>query len=120
MATTGSTTSLDALRGEPLSGVAFVQDYVEFHFDGKILRALTHASISLKSHTFTFPDEGSRDALCSLIGRGVERVDVHEEDRIEVAFDDGSVLRVPLGSADRSGPEAAHFVPGENLPIEVW
>jgi hypothetical protein len=115
-----SMTDLNRLKGEPLSGVAFVQDYVEFHFDGKILRALTRASVTSTSGTFTFPNQGSRDAFCLLIGHAVEHVDVREEERIEVVFDDQSVLRVPLASAERTGPEAAHFVPGENLPIDVW
>ncbi len=111
---------LNDLDGESLSGVAFVQDYVEFHFDGKILRALTRASITSKRGSFTFPARGSRDALCSMIGRVVEHVEVHEQDRIEVVFDDASVLRVPLASEERTGPEAAHYVPGADLPIEVW
>jgi len=118
--TAARTTGLDTLKGEPLSGVAFVQDYVEFHFDGKILRSLTPPSVTLKGVTFTFPQQGSRDALASLIGRVVDRIEVHSDDRIQLVFEDGSVLRVPLGSENRTGPEAAHFVPGEDLPIEVW
>lgn len=119
MTTTGAT-SIDGLEGEPLSGVAFVQDYVEFHFDGRILRALMRSSVTLNRGTFSFPDEGSRDAYCSLIGRTVTHVDVREGDRIELVFDDRSTLRVFLDPSDGSGLEAAHFVPGKDLPIEVW
>jgi hypothetical protein len=103
-----------------MSGVAFVQDYVELHFDGRILRALTKPSIAGGQGQFTFPDPGSRDALCELIGRSVVNIVVREGDFIEVRFDGTASVRVPLSKDARTGPEAAHFVPGEDLPIEVW
>jgi len=46
--------------GQPLSGVAFVQDYVELHFDGKILRTLANPSIAGDRGRFAFPEAGSR------------------------------------------------------------
>jgi hypothetical protein len=115
-----STTGLNRLAGEPLSGVAFVQDYVEFHYDGMILRSFTAASIILAGRRFTFPQQGSRDAFCSLIGRVVEKVEIKENNCIDIAFGKDAKLTIPLGLSARSGPEAAHFVPGENQPIEVW
>lgn len=108
------------LIGQPMSGVAFVHDYVEFHFDGMILRALTNPKIVSGRGQFSFPGPGSRDALCDLIGRVVSSVSVRELDCIEVRFDGDAIVRVPLSQAERAGPEAAHFVQGENQPIEVW
>jgi len=115
-----TTTGLNALLGEQLSGVAFVQDYVEFHYDGKILRSLAPPSVSLAGDSSAFPHRGSRDALCSLIGRTVERIQVEEGDRIEVRFAGDATITIPLNASARTGPEAAHFVPGENRPMEVW
>jgi hypothetical protein len=115
-----NTTGLNDLIGEQLSGVAFVQDYVEFHYDGKILRSLAAPSVTIAGDSSTFPQRGSRDAFCSLIGHIVEGIRVEEGDRIEVKFAENAVITVPLGPSARTGPEAAHFVPGENQPIEVW
>lgn len=112
--------TIEAIINEPLSAVAFVQDYVEFHFDGKILRSLTNATLISDGETRTFPEQGSRDAFCRLIGRSVERVNVEEGYRIEVAFGGGAILVIPLEPSALVGPEAAHFVPGENQPIDVW
>lgn len=120
MARDQSHDKIDVLIGEPLSGVAFVQDYVEFHFDGRILRALTFPSISIAGESHEFPQVGSRDAMCCLIGRVVEEVAVEENKEIAIHLSGGALVSVPLGRAQRHGPEAAHFVPGMNLPIEVW
>jgi hypothetical protein len=39
------------ILGEPLSAVAFVRDYVEFHFDGPVLRAISNPRVEVTSHT---------------------------------------------------------------------
>jgi hypothetical protein len=113
-------TALDSLMAEPLSGIAFVQDYVELHFDGRILRALSPPTLEYDGKPYRFPEAGSRDALCRLIGERVERVDVDDESRIAVVFMNGATVAISLRQSDRTGPEAAHFVPGDNQPIEVW
>ena len=115
-----SEASIEAVIGEPLSGISFVQDYVEFHFDGKIVRSLTMPTVHLSNVRHTFPGAGSRDALCSMIGLMVDNVIVREGNEIEIAFSDRAYISIPLGSAARSGPEAAHYVPGPNQPIIVW
>lgn len=112
---------LDSLVGERLTGVAFVHDYIEFHFEDKILRALTRPSKTTPSESWTFPNLGSRDAFCALIGHLVERINAENDPHLlSVRFDDGSILQVPLGQGERTGPEAAHFVPGVNKAICVW
>lgn len=113
-------TRIPELIGQPISAVAFVQDYVELHFDGRILRALANPVATVGGASFKFPDAGSRDALCALIGRKVINVVVAEGGRIELKFDGGAFVRIPLAESERTGPEAAHFVPRENEPIEVW
>lgn len=113
-------TQLRSIIGEPLSGIAFVQDYVELHYDGRILRALANPSIVVNGNRYHFPDQGSRDALCLLIGNVVEDVFVEEGSSISVCFADGAVVVIPLDIASQTGPEAAHYVPGIDQPIEVW
>jgi len=120
MSSPHATRSIEAITGEPLSGVAFVQDYVEFHFDGKVVRALTMPRVVLRCERHTFPETGSRDALCSLIGRVVERVSVRDDDAIDITFSGEALVHIPLKVDERSGPEAAHYVPGPNQPIVVW
>jgi hypothetical protein len=113
-------TKLREIIGQPMSAVSFVHDYVEFHFDGKILRALTRPSTHIRGQATIFPQFGSRDALCSLIGKSVINVIVREGESIEIRFDGSEAINVPLSAPARIGPEAAHFVSGDNQPIEVW
>lgn len=112
--------AITSLVGDPLSAVAFVQDYVELHFDGPIVRALSNPLVAIGAKTYRFPGGGSRDALCSLIGHPLSQVTVRDGRALELAFEKGEIVTIPLGEADRRGPEAAHFVPGINQPIQVW
>lgn len=113
-------TKLKEVIGQPMSAVSFVQDYIEFHFDGKVFRALSAPTVCVRGAVIVFPETGSRDALCMLIGKKVADIIVQEDKLIEIYFHESGVIRVPLSKDSRLGPEAAHFVPGENEPIEVW
>ena len=93
-------TRIPELIGQQMSAVAFVQDYVELHFDGKILRALANPMVTVGGASFKFPGPGSRDALCALIGRTVVNVVVHEGDRIDLQFDGGALVRIPLAQSE--------------------
>lgn len=109
--------SIQALIGEEISAVSFVRDYVEFHFDGPILRALCNPKVTFDGQTKAFPEDGSRDWLCHLIGSRVIAVYVDDDQYIEVVTDHGA-LRINFDYS--SLPEAAHFVPGIDQPIDVW
>lgn len=113
------------LVGEELNAVSFVMDYVEFHFNGPVLRALTNPVITVRGERFRSPEPGSRDALCLLIGERIRSVRVVEDAQVELSTRHAT-LSIPLDSASRIGPEAAHFVPAQEdgtLRVEdmlVW
>ena len=115
-----SSAILEVLVGEEINAVSFVMDYVEFHFNGPILRSLTPPILLTKKGRIQFPEAGSRDALCSLIGDTVEAAIIKSEKTIELRLKSGRILSVPLDMGSRKGPEAAHFVPGINQPLTVW
>ena len=102
---------LAELVGSQLNTVAFVMDYVEFKFNGPILRALSNPIVEIGTSRHLFPSAGSRDAFCELIGSDVRSVVVRPQDRIEVETDRGAKLIIPLDDESRRGAEAAHFVP---------
>jgi hypothetical protein len=115
---------LTCLIGQEINCIAFVMDYVEIHFNGPILRALTDPMITVAGARFAFPEPGSRDALCTLIGQQVESIRV-DHDRIDLTTRNATLL-IPLDEQSRAGPEAAHFVPaspGGTLRVEamlIW
>jgi len=108
------------LLGEEISAVCFVRDYVEFHFDGAILRSLSNPIILIQGVEHRFPEPGSRDALCKLIGSTVGDVTVEESQALKVTTTDGSKITIPLDNSHLRGSEAMHFVPYLNGPIQVW
>jgi hypothetical protein len=106
---------IEDIIGSPLSGVCFVIDYVEFHFEGPVIRSFGSVSLIRGSQKATFPDPGSRDAFCSLIGAEVQAVEVSAIDII-VRFVDQRNLLIPLSSHF----EAVHFVVARNHIMRVW
>lgn len=108
------------LVGEPVSAICFVHDYVELHFDGSILRCLVGPVLETAEFRIRFPDAGSRDGLCSLIGQSVQTISLDDHEEMEVGFSSGAKLIVPLDLAHRTTPEAMHFVPRSGGPIQVW
>ncbi len=102
---------LDSLVGEQLSAVCFVMDYVEFHFDGHIVRALNNPHAYLPASRVSFPESGSRDALCMFIGAVVASVAFEENVALRLSFGERGELVVPLDAAATRGPEALHWCP---------
>lgn len=98
------------LVGEELNTVAFVMDYVEFYFNGPKLTALTNPRVQIGSQTWIFPHPGSRDSLCTLIGRTVQALSVKTDEHILLDFGEAT-LTIPLDENSLHGPEAAHFFP---------
>ena len=111
---------LGDLVGEEISGIAFVRDYVEFHFDGPILRSIAKPKVTSERVTHTFPGRGSRDALCLAIGSKVERLDLAEGKHLIISLSNGQKITIPLDIQSQIQGESMHFLVGPNTPLEVW
>ncbi len=111
--------ALSILEGGHLDTVSFVMDYVEVRIGYNVLRSqASDPTVRLPDGSiYKFPQDGSRDALCSMIDANViaaSELGVDTDDwRIEVRTDKGHVLTIPLGWEQRVGPEAAHLVPAD-------
>jgi len=89
---------LKDLIGREISAVAFVRDYVEFHFDGPILRSRADPQVAVGEAVYCFPKPGSRDALCLVIGATVQSLDLDESRHLEFTTSNGCQMRLPLGA----------------------
>jgi hypothetical protein len=78
--------------GRQLTSVRFRAQFVEFEFGGVVIKPDGQPTVSSGSERFRYPDEGSRDALCGLIGGTVKRMRVAPNQDVELAFEDGSEL----------------------------
>jgi hypothetical protein len=65
---------LRMLMGLEVSAVSFVRDFVELHFDGPVLRALSNPSGVYGGHEWHFPAPGSLDLMHRYIGRTRRRL----------------------------------------------
>ena len=105
------------LRGD-LDTASFVRDYVEFRIDYSVLRCMTGPIVRIGGNEWRFPDPGSRDALCGLIGGIVKEVEVTDA-AIELRMDLERTLILPLDAKSRAlpdgqvSPEAVHLVPAD-------
>ena len=116
-----ATNPFSALIGEELNTVAFVMDYVEFHFNGPRVRALANPTVITADSELPFPSSGSRNALCQLIGQEVRDVVLREEHSLLFTFASGAQLRIPLDKTSYIGPEALHWHPDGDLSrMEIW
>lgn len=108
------------LIGEDISAVCFVCDYVEFHFNGATLRSLSNPMILIDGETFHFPERGSRDALCKVIGSRVRTLNLTENRSLILITTSGCEVTIPLNFASLRGPEAMNFLPSVGGPVQVW
>lgn len=111
---------LNKLAGEPINAVSFVMDYVEFHFNGPVLRSYTNPRIKDGNTIIVFDEPGSRDALCSIIEDVVSDIVVEEDRAIVVNLKSNRQLIIPLDQASRTGIEAANYVDQSCNMLIVW
>ncbi|MFD3437022.1 hypothetical protein ACFWU3_05895 [Streptomyces sp. NPDC058685] len=100
---------LQLLAGLEVSAVSFVRDYVELHFDGPVLRALSNPLGMYGGREWHFPEPGSLDLMRCYIGK---TVDAYEEDpeRILTLHFGEHRFGIPLDDGSSLGPESAHLI----------
>jgi hypothetical protein len=116
MATTNAR-ALHSIVGRELRSVEFVRDYVQLHFDGPTITAVTDPVVTVGEKQYERTTLGYRDVLCDRIGRTVRMAVVEEDERIVLEFDDKTCLIVSLREEDYRGPEAVIF---QNGPQDTW
>jgi hypothetical protein len=100
---------LQSIVGEQLSSVEFVQDYIQFRFDGPCLTAFTNPVVSLGETRLQWDDLGYCDAVRRCIGRKVLNAGTSPGVAITIDLERGANISVSLKPEDYKGPEAAVF-----------
>lgn len=110
---------LKILEGSQLSSIEFVQDYVQLHFDGPTLTAITPPRVRVRNQWLEWGKQGYRDALCERIGKVVSHASTIPEQEIKIEFEDGGLISISLNPDDFRAAEAAVFDNPPN-PTLVW
>lgn len=87
--------SLPELSGRQLSSVRFLPESVELEFGGAVVLTTDNPVVTNGLQRIRYPDAGSRDALCSLIGASVEAARTMPGERLELRFASDRQLIVP-------------------------
>ncbi len=116
----GDHVELIAIEGEQLSAVTFVQDYVQLHFDGPMITAITRPVVVAGNVSFDFGAPGYRDRLCDLITKRVACAYVRPGDRLQIDFRDHASLVVSLKQEAYRAAEAVIFSDGKTEQWAVW
>jgi hypothetical protein len=105
----GDALELIGLPGRQLSAVTFVQDYLQLHFDGPTINAITLPVVHIGNNQIRFGTPGYRDELCDRIGKLVVRAYVLPDDRLQIDISDQSSIVISLRARDYRAAEAVIF-----------
>ena len=89
-----SSTPLPNLAGRVLRSVRFFETGVELDFGALRIGGGVNAIVSCGTQKNRYPEPGSRDAICALIGARVDRIRVVAGDRVEISYDNGCGITV--------------------------
>jgi hypothetical protein len=107
------------LRGEQLSSVIFVMDYVQFEFDGPRITAYNWPKVVNNTGTYSFGSNRYRDVLCDQIAKIVKSIDISKE-LLTIEFEDGSRIEISLKVGESGPPEAAMYNDTDRNVFLVW
>jgi hypothetical protein len=111
----------EELKGEQLSAVTFVQDYIQLQFDGPTINVTNPLEVGTRGRRIASWQPGFRDLLCEQITKIVQGVDLAKGEALRITFEDESYLSVSLRAEDYGvSPEAfyAHGFKNDQWLVE--
>jgi hypothetical protein len=92
--------------GSELHGIEFMMDYINYRFGDLIFAALADPVLTQTGEVVARDDPSYKNHLLKLIGQTVKAT--HElPERLEIVFESGEKMIVPLDAAYPPGPEMA-------------
>jgi len=88
-----------SLLRKRLTSVRFLVRTVELDFSGVVVRVTGNPLIFAGAERFRYPDPGSRDALCRMIGATVNRQRTNDAGEVELRLDSAYQLLIPRDAA---------------------
>lgn len=95
--------------GLEVGAVSFARDYVELHFDGPVLRALSNPWGVYGGVEWHFPAPGALDLMRCYIAKTVDGYEEDPERSLALRFGEHRFV-IPLDDESSMGPESAHIV----------
>lgn len=112
---------LQNIKGEYLSSVTFVMDYLQLDFSGYGFNMYSWPFVTVSGKTLSDKDPEYKNALCGFIGQVVEQVDEYLDKGLTLRFADEFCINLPLKVApDFSSPEVATFNGPKKELLMAW
>ena len=109
---------LQWLVGKSLTAVMFFSGYVDFLFNDLVLSSLSWPVVVDGEGRVTRLGSGYRDVLCAQINKLVKATEDAPE-RLQILFNDGSRIVIPLDTVEIPGPERA-TLSGNGQFFRAW
>lgn len=115
------TSHVQGVVGEYLSSVTFVMDYLQLGFSDYGFNMYSWPALVIANKTLVHTNVGYKDALCSLIGETLTRIDEYLDTGLTLEFKNGASISLPLRvGRDSPGPEVAEFHGPEPGSKVIW
>lgn len=88
------------LKGEQLSSVIFVQNYLQLDFDGYRITFYRWPLVKLNEKEYTIREIDYRNVLCSLIAKEVSDVILLDENIFTIIFSENHKINLNLKNAE--------------------
>lgn len=110
---------LATLEGEELTGVEFVERFVQLRFGDALLRLYVWPDVAdADGITIAFGEPGYRDALCGLIGETATTAGLDAGRSLTIEFENGMLLALSLREEDVDTTEAGSFTDADGSTFE--
>jgi len=96
METESEYTIFDIVKGEKLSSVTFVMDYLQLDFDGNQFTLNIWPTVKVDNVHYKYGEQFYRDKLCSLIAKIIISITYSELQLLKLDFENGDSIQISL------------------------
>ena len=100
---------VEALVGEELRSVCFVEDFLELRFGAALVTLYAWPHVLFTEFSVAYGEPEYRNALCAQIGEKVVQASLEEGDAVTLEFENGTVFGISLREEDIDGPESGSY-----------
>ena len=100
---------VEALVGEELKSVSFVEDFLELRFGPALVTLYAWPHVLLTEFSVAYGEPEYRNALCAQIGEEVSTASLEEGDALTIELANGVVFGVSLREEDIDAPVSGSY-----------
>jgi len=100
---------VEALVGEELRSVSFVEDFLELRFGGALVTLYAWPHVLLTEFSVAYGEPEYRNAVCAQIGEEVAAASLEETNALTIELANGVVFGLSLREEDVDAPVSGSY-----------